>query len=113
MSDSFDREKLYEVTQHKKAGERWFRSIDFDITFGSDYIHFDYRRGVNTFHVEYRDGKRRVLLIDVGRGTTYSNPAAIVIGEQQALPQELKERFAELASQLPIDLRDLAENALA
>ncbi|MBN8540799.1 MAG: hypothetical protein J0L82_10475 [Deltaproteobacteria bacterium] len=112
MGNSFGREKLYEVTEHEKKGERWFRSTDFDLTFGGDYLHVDYRRGSNTFHVEFKNGKRRVLLIDAGDQRTKFNPSAIVVGEQASLPDGLKERFSELSSQLPTDLRKMVENAL-
>ena len=112
MSNSFGRERLHEVTQHEKKGERWFRSTDFDLTFGSDYVLVDYRRGSNTFHIEFKNEKRRVLLIDAGDSRTKFNPSAIVIGEQPALPDGLKARFNELASQLPAELREKAKNAL-
>jgi hypothetical protein len=113
MGDSFGRDKLYEVTQHEKEGERWFRSTDFDLTFGSDYVNVDFRRGPNTFHVEFKNGKRRVLLIDAGDQRTAFNPSAIVVGEQSSLPDGLKDRFSKLSSQLPDDLRKLAEIAFA
>lgn len=112
MDDSFGRDKLNEVTQHEKKDERWFRSTDFDLTFGFDYVLVDYRRGSNTFHVEFRNEKRRVLLIDAGDSKTKINPAAIVIGEQPVLPDGLLARFKELSSQLPPDLREKVESAL-
>jgi hypothetical protein len=113
MTESFGREKLYEVTQHEKKEERWFRSTDLDLTFGRDYLHVDYRRGSNTIHVEFKNGNRRVLLIDAGDQRTKFNPSAIVIGEQPSLPDGLKERFSELSSELPADLRKIAETAFA
>lgn len=112
MSDSFGREKLYEVTRHAKDGERWFRSTDFDLTFGTDFVTIDYRRGTNTFQVEIKNGKLRVLLIDAGDSRTKFNSAAIVVDEQQSLPEGLKERFKELSVQLPPDLLKLVENAI-
>ncbi len=113
MDESFGRGKLYEVTQHEKTSERWFRSTDLDLTFGPDFVTFDYRRGSSTFHIEFKNEKRRVLVIDAGDHKTNINPAAIVIGERPSLPDGLFERFTELSAQLPVGLRIRAENALS
>lgn len=112
MTNGFGRQSLYEVTQHDKANERWFRSQNFDITFGPDFVTFDFRRATQVFQVEYKSGKRRVLLINTGDRSPNLNPAAIVVGEQTTLPTGLLEQFAEISSNLPDDLRNLAEMAL-